>query len=175
MPGDCQLVLADRRHARQIAGRECSAGLAGPQVVSVLPGDDQVFGVPIGVSVQCSRRAGLELATAGQVALEAAGQVRALGVPVRGQDDVGPGQALGHVGSGGLPGYLVGVGQGIGRTAAGKRVPVLPTGQAGRLPGSPKRGRTVLSNRVMAQIRFPVRVNTSRPTAWSGPPPGSRR
>ena len=47
MPGDCQLALADRRHARQVAGRECSAGLAGPQVVAVLPGDDQSPAYPL--------------------------------------------------------------------------------------------------------------------------------
>lgn len=76
MPGPCQLVLADRRHARLVAARECSAGLAGPQVVAVLPGDDQVSGVPIVVSVQCSRRAGLEPASGGQIAPEAAGGPR---------------------------------------------------------------------------------------------------
>ena len=36
---------------------------------------------------------------------------------------------------------------------------------SGRVRGSPKRGRTLLSKRVMAQIRLPERVRTSSPIA----------
>ena len=41
--------------------------------------------------------------------------------------------------------------------------------QLGSVRGSPKRGRTLLSKRVMAQMRPPDRVRTSSPSAWHIP------
>jgi hypothetical protein len=37
---------------------------------------------------------------------------------------------------------------------------------SGKVRGSPKTGSTLLSNRVIAQIRAPAKVSTSSPTAW---------
>jgi len=49
------------------------------------------------------------------------------------------------------------------------------TGQPWSVRGSPKWGSTLLSKRVMPQILSPVRVRTSSPMAWRGPPPVARR
>src|SRR5947207_1936061 len=46
--------------------------------------------------------------------------------------------------------------------------------QSGRLRGSPKRGRTLLSKRAIAQTRPPDRVNTRSPNECVMAPCGSR-
>ena len=48
-------------------------------------------------------------------------------------------------------------------------------GQPGSDRGRPNQGRTLLSKRVTAQTRWPVRVKTKRPAPWRMPPPGVRR
>src|SRR5262249_39400656 len=47
--------------------------------------------------------------------------------------------------------------------------------QSGSDCGSPNQGSTLLSKRVMAPIRSPVRVRTKRPVPWRMPPVGARR
>ncbi len=127
-PAHGQAGAADRVRAEQVAVGQRPAGLAGCDLVVVLPGDDQVAGVGAGAVAQAGGAAGCELAPVEQVALDAAGQVVALGVPERGEDHVGAGQVLGEVGAASLLGHLF-------VTAAvqpGVRVVV---GQRGHVPG----------------------------------------
>ena len=47
--------------------------------------------------------------------------------------------------------------------------------QLGSNRGSPNHGSTLLSKRVMAEIRSPLSVRTRRPVPWRMPPVGARR
>jgi len=61
------------------------------KVVVVLPGEDQLTQMGAGAFTQARGLAGLELASVEQVALDAAGQVKAFAVFERGEYHVSPG------------------------------------------------------------------------------------
>jgi serine/threonine protein kinase len=70
-----------------------------------------------------------------------------------------------------LSSEIVNVGRGVERFRQGLQL----SHRSGSDRGSPNHGSTLLSKRVIAQIRSPVRVRTKRPVPWRMPPMGARR